>query len=579
MTVVHTFNGYGTSPYGSIPYGAGTALANSGLQFESVIVDLTHGEGIQFEPDQSDTLNPEGVQFESLIDDSLEEGVQFESLIADFLNEEGVQFESLVVDFLNNQGVQFDTLQSDVLKPQGIQFEPDQSDTLGPAGVQFDTFETDFLGPQGIQFFATNLGFTCIGYGQFPYGSRPYGQPECYASGGVQFDTIGDLEDPIGMQFESLIVDFINNQGIQFESSIVDFLNAQGVQMDSIEVDFLNSQGVQYSGLIVNKLNNQGLQFEAVITDFLNPEGVQFDAIAVTPSGIQFTVNLYNTTQLRVLCEFPSRGDDDAVGLNAWGRTSGTGNNWIANSQAAGDFEDFRLNTDIVEEVWRSAGAVTGVTLDCDAEVSQGIFLDTLAILNHNFSSSAIVTLIGSNSSVFAPIGSTTVLATRLDNIYHVQEDLPLVSFRYWRIQINDPTNTAGYLEVGTIVFGAAQIFQGECMIDRILKRTRHFADSVRTEGFTSVKNDRSVKNAVTLTFEKLEFNKGNFQTLDNVIQTARTSQKCLWIPTPSPTDPSFNERFAVFAKLSEMPQQSHQVMGVNEGDYIDLTLELDESE
>lgn len=490
MTIVHTFNGYGGAPYGSIPYGAGTALGNSGIQFESLIVDALHGEGVQFE-----------------------------------------------------------------------------------------SF-TGITNPQGLSFFATNLGLNCFGYGAVPYGSRPYGnQQPCYGAAALQFNTIGDIKDSNGLQFESLVVDFLNNQGIQFESLVMDFLNAQGVELESIEVDFLNNQGIQYTGQIINTVNNQGLQFEALIKDVLNPNGMQFEAIAVTPLGIQFTVNLYNTNRLRVLCDFPSRGDEDAVGNNAWGRASATGNNWIANSQASGDFEDFRLNTDIVEEVWRSDGAVTGVTLDCDTEVSQGVFLDTLAILNHNFSSSAIVTLIGSNSSTFAPIGTTDVLSTRLNNIYHIEDTLPLVSFRYWRIQINDPTNTAGFLEIGTIVFGASQIFQGECMIDRIIKRTRHFADTVRTEGFTSVKNDRSVKTAITVTFQKLEFDKGNFQTLDNVIQTARTSQKCLWIPTPSPTDPSFNERFAVFAKLSEMPEQSHQVMGEIEGDYIDLTLELDEAE
>ena len=116
-------------------------------------------------------------------------------------------------------------------------------------------------------------------------------------------------------------------------------------------------------------------------------------------------------------------------------------------------------------------------------------------------------------------------------------------------------------------------------MIDRILKRTRHFADSVRTEGFTSVKNDRSIKDAVTLTFAKLEFDKGNFQALAEIFRTARTSQKCLWIPTPSPTDPSFNERFAVFAKMTEIPEQQHLVMGEIEGDFIDLVIELDEAE
>lgn len=446
-------------------------------------------------------------------------------------------------------------------------------------GVQFEAKAFDTLGPQGLSFFATNLGFACLGYGQVPYGSRPYGTPLCEASAGIQFSPIGSFADPQGTQFESLVVDFLKSQGVQFEAQIVEFLNAQGIQEETLIVDFLNNNGVQYKGQIVNALNNQGLQFEIAIST-TDAQGLQFDAIAVEPEGLQFTVNLYNTNRLRVLCEFPSRGASVTGGpVNAWGNASGNGNNWQANDQASGDFESFRLNTDIVEEVWRSDTLITGVSLDCDTEVAQGVFLDTLAILNHNLTSSAVVTLIGSASSTFAPIGFTRVLQTRLKNIYHVEEELPFVSFRYWRLQINDPTNTNSYLEIGTILFGAAQIFQGECMIDRILKRTKHFADSVKTEGFTSVKNDRSIKNAVTLTFEKLEFSKGNFQTLNAIFETARTSQKCLWIPTPSPTDASFNERFAVFAKLTEIPEQQHLIMGEDEGDYIDLVIELDESE
>lgn len=465
------------------------------------------------------------------------------------------------------------------LASSGLQFEAVTS-IQNSEGVQFDVIQDDFLGPQGVSFFATNLGFACLGYGQIPYGSRSYGTPQCEASGGIQFNTTGDAADAEGIQFESLVVDFLNSQGIQFESEILNFLDAQGIQEESVVADFLKNNGLQYTGQIVNQLNNQALQFEVVITDFLNPQGFQFEAISVKPEGLQFTVNLYNTNRLRILCEFPSRGASVTGGpVNAWGRASGVGRNWLANDQASGDFEDFRLNTDIVEEVWRSDTLITGITLDCDTEVSQGVFLDTLAILNHNLTTSAIVTLIGSINSTFAPIGVTRVLSTREKNIFHIEEDLPFVSFRYWRLQIDDPTNTNSFLEIGTILFGAAQIFQGECMIDRILKRTKHFADSVKTEGFTSVKNDRSIKDAVTITFEKLEFNKGNFQTLNAIFKTARTSQKCLWIPTPSPRDPSFNERFAVFAKLTEIPEQQHQVMGEIEGDFIDLVIELDESE
>jgi hypothetical protein len=500
MTVSHSFFNYGEHPYGSIPYGAGSATGASGLEFESHV----------------GTSKSEGIQFESVINGDSSHGIQFQSLVEQLVS------------------------------------------------------------PHGLQFFATNLGYNCPGYGSFDYGTEDYGLATCYAAGAVQFNREGTIEPGYGFQFSSLISDYLDEKGIQFEVA-VDEEDPEGIQFNSF-VEAVKSEGLQFLSQIVDYLNESGLQFESLV-NAEDPQGFQFDSISSRSEGFQFIVSLYNTNRLRVICEFPSRGaSTTGGGNNAWGNPIGTGNNWATNSQAPGDFEVFRLNTDIVEEVFRTT-AVTGITIDCDTEVAQGVFLDTLSIQNHNMTTSAQITLIGSNSSTFAPIGVTRNLTSRDKDLYHIEEELPLTSYRYWRLSIDDNTNTNGYLEFGTILFGAAIIFQGECIIDRILKRTRHFADSVRTEGFTAVKNDRSIKDAITLTFEKLDFSKGNFQSLSNIFTTARTSQKCLWIPTPSPTDASFTERFAVFAKMTEIPEQSHRVMGPEEGDYIDVTVELDEAE
>jgi hypothetical protein len=537
MTVTHAFTGYGEHAYGALPYGGGTALGSSGFQFTSAI-ETPDSNGIQF--------------FSTNIGYSICTGYGDHD------------YGSLAYGSGTKSG------------SGGVQFDSNVVDEK-PGGIQFESLVVDFLNNHGLQFFATNLGYFCPGYGQWDYGTLDYGQTNCEASGGFQFNTVGDDTNSQGFQFQSLIVDFEDSNGIQFEATI-NQENPYGFQFKAVEADFEDSNGIQFESQIVDFINNQGIQFESTV-DAENPQGFQFDAISAEALGFQFTVNLYNTNRLRVMCDFPSRGSSVVGGLNAWGNTIGTGFNWKTNSQLAGDFEIERVNTDIVEEVYRTNSSNTGITLDCDTEIVQGVFLDTLAILNHNFTTSAQLTLIGSNSPTFAPIGVTSSLISRDTNVYHIEEELPLISYRYWRIAIEDGTNTSSILEVGTIVFGAAVIFQGECIIDRIVKRTRHFADSVRTEGFTSVKNDRSIKDAVTLTFEKLEFNKGNFQSLNDIFRTARTSQKCLWIPTPKPTDPSFTERFAVFAKMVEIPEQSHQVMGADEGDYIDLTVELDEAE
>ena len=467
------------------------------------------------------------------------------------------------------------------LASTAFQFESVIANAPAEVGVEFGSITSSLPDSQGFQFFATNLGFNCPGYGLIDYGALGYGGygvMQCRASGAVQFDKEGSDVKAIGVQFFSVVDDFVGDHGTQFESIIPDAHNFQGLQFDSIEIDFPDNNGIQYEVQIVDALNTQGIQFESTVFAEV-PVGFQFDTVSAKSSGFQYTISLYNTNRLRILCDFPSRGASEEGSNNAWGRASGTGLNWETSSQMAGDFEVFRLNTDIVEEVFRTNNTITGLTLDCDTEVAQGVFLDTLAILNHNLTTSAQITLIGSVNSSFSPIGVTQPIASRDTNIFHIEAELPLTSFRYWRLAIEDATNTSPYLEIGTIVFGSAVILNGECMLQTVSKTTRHFADSVRTEGFTSVKNDRSIKDAVTITFEKLEFDKGNFQNLNQIFRTARTSLKCLWIPSPSPTNPSFTERFAVFAKMVSIPQQTHTVMGPDEGDFIDLVVELDEAE
>jgi hypothetical protein len=241
--------------------------------------------------------------------------------------------------------------------------------------------------------------------------------------------------------------------------------------------------------------------------------------------------------------DFPSRG------------TSGT--NWTASSTMAGDFSPYNLNTDIVEEVWRSNNVLSGLSLVCDSEVPQGIFVDTLAFLNHNLTTSASVVWQGSNDAGFATVPFTETFSMTATNFYWVAPTLPLAGYRYHRFLISDPTNSAAYIQIGTIVFGSAIIFQGECFVDRVIRSTKHFSDKVATEGFTNVSNDRALKFATSLEFRSLKYNRGNYLNIRNVFDTARTSLKCLWIPTPQ-----YPSRFAAFGKLQAIPDEQHNVKG-----------------
>jgi hypothetical protein len=319
----------------------------------------------------------------------------------------------------------------------------------------------------------------------------------------------------------------------------------------------------------IRTLKSLGSEVDRVIEDLVFL-GSQVERVNAVSLGSQVRFVLYNNRRIRILCDFPSRGAAGA-GNNAWGNGRGLGLNWQASSTLAGDFVVNNLNTDIVEQVWRSNGALTA-TLACDTEINQGIAPDTVAILNHNWTSSAVVIFEGSNDSAFSSIGASIPISATRINSYYVAPTLPTAQFRYWRINISDTTNLDGYLQVGTVVFGSAIIFQGEDIIDQVRRRTRHFSDKVPTEGYTNVANDRAIKRAITISFNALDYEKGNFENLMSIFETARTSLKCLWMPDPQ--DPT---RFTVFGKLNEIPEEEHQNLG-EAADIVNLVVEVDES-
>lgn len=306
--------------------------------------------------------------------------------------------------------------------------------------------------------------------------------------------------------------------------------------------------------------------------------GVEYLGLRGHGVGVQFLATIYNATNLRVMCDFLSRGSPIVTGgNNAWGNPIGAGKNWRANSVANGDFSVFNLNTDIVEQVWRSgSGVVTGLELDMDAETST-IFMDTFAILNHNISRSATVNLIGSSDPTFTLVEKLIPLAMTDNNRFHVEEFLPSVGYRYWRLTIDDATNPDGFISIGTILLGRSRIFHNECFVDQIQFELQDFADTVPTEGFSNVSNSRTQKRFLGLEFRFLFLQKLNFQIMRDIFTGPRTVLKCLWIPTPSVTDPEVTGRFAVFSKLRKIPRETHNNKGPK-SDYVSFSVELDES-
>lgn len=524
---------------------------------------------------QGDTS--EGMQFKAIILEDVPKGIQF---VAPQLRS-GVQFDATIRQD-DQRGLEF--ISSPFLHvPCGDGFYLEYSPYLTNhpylvgqncvfAGTQFfaQVFATD---QRALQFRGVNpeddtdaVQFDATITNQTPYGNQ-FAAPQLWT--GVQFQGVITKANQYGMQFfQSPFLHVPCGDGFYLEYS--PYLTAHPYLIsqycvfagNQVFATILEQQafGAQFQG-VIQKATTYGAQFKGIITEeYLR--GIQFSVINSTFYGAQFRVILYNTTQLRILCEFPSRGDG-----TSW--TVANGGTATSSSNA---FDVNNLNTDIVEQVYRSTTA-SNVQLVCDTNVPQGVFVDTLGILNHNFTRGATVTFEGSNSPVFATSQSFSVPVTSV-NAYWIAPEAPLTAYRYWRINVQDPANPDGYIQIGTVVFGAAEIFSlaESNFVDQVTFGQRHFVDKVFTEGQTNVSNDRGKKRYIGLDFRSISYERNGYNILSNLFTTYGVSHKCLWIPTPT-----VPERFAVFGKLQEIPQETHNYKG-DTADYVSLSVQVDES-
>ena len=463
-----------------------------------------------------------GYQSTIQIDSSKSTAMQSNITIADYIKDGGFQALITITDRLNNTAMQA-SITVDGGKAVAMQSFIQVLDTLESVGMQGNIVIADYLKTLGFEV-RVDPTVTAVcsegGYLEDEYLIEPYLTPIwCSRPGAQVYVQILDFQKPNGMQAQIQIADYLKNTGMQTKIQIV---------------------------------------------DNLKPLGMQCDVVKQTSIGMQSLATIYNTTNLRLLCSFPSRGL--------------TASNWSTNSvNPAADFTVQNLDTDIVEQVYRTNGDVVGVRIVTDTGLPQGVFLDTMAILNHNFTKSANVVLLGSNDPTFATIGVTITLQSRLGNMYYIAPTLPTAGYRYWRFDLDDATNSAGYLEIGTIIFGASEIFQGEDIVDEIEFELKDFSDTVRTEGFTNVANSRTQKRRVRLDFRSLRFQLRNFKIMRDMFERERTVTKCLWIPTPSDTNQEVTARFAAFAKMTAVPSEKHNNKGADH-DYVTFTIEVDES-
>ena len=427
------------------------------------------------------------------------------------------------------------------------------------ASVQFEGLNTGGLVTRGLEFRASKvLPHKIAGdyLNDEPYLSEyQYLAPVYHVPMATQFDVFNTQQRVKGIGFEGKITKE-KTKAIQFLGYITKD-KPKAIQF----FGFLTKEpklGTEYEGKIT-KEKRKGIQTKGKMTkDGLR--GVQFTSVYEKALATQFRAVLYNTTNLRVLLDFPSRGV--------------TGQNWTSTSTApssSNSFSPYNLNTDIVEQYFRTETGVTSVTLTCDTELAQGVYNDTVGILNHNLSGSATIQMEASDDN-FSTIPFATTIQNQPTNSYYISPKLPVNAYRYWRFIINDPGSSENFIRVGTIVFGSSIIFTNESFVDRVRFGKTQFVDKVYTEGFTNVSNDRGKKAFLELEFRNIAYGRKNFYNLDEIYRIAGVVLKCLWIPVPLQAS-----RFAVFGKLAELPVEEHNYKGPD-SDFVDYQIKVDES-
>lgn len=529
------------------------SLTSLGVEYESVI---STNQSLAAEyTSVINSINAHGTQYlATIVDRLLSIAIQLEGFIIDRPHSTGSEFEGVINYFLS-LAIQIEAV-INAFKPVDIQFQSEIMNRLSALALEY----------KGIIDSAKSLG------AQFQ------GQIPTLLSSGIQFNALLGNPAPVAIEYESRIGNRLSVQGAQFISApymhiwsgylVEEYLMAPyfvkrftvhaGLQFNAQVIEE-RGLGFQFTG-VIQGYKSTAVQYNASIINYIRGTAVQFISINPVGLGAQFRSALYNIDNLRILCEFPSRG-------------TGGGTNWVSSSTAAGDFNIANVNTDIVEQVWRSqTGTITNVKLECDTGLPQGVFLDTLALLNHNLTTSATVLLEGDDDPLFGSPGFTQTLEITIDNTYYIAPDLPLSGYRYWRFTISDPTNADNYLQIGTILFGEAIIMVGESFSNPVRLKKKHFSDKVYTEGFTNVSNDRTFKKSISLSFQNITISGGNYANLSGLFETARTNLKCLWIPTPK-----YPIRYATFGKLSDLPDEEHNDLGAS-ADYVNFSVEVDES-
>jgi hypothetical protein len=134
--------------------------------------------------------------------------------------------------------------------------------------------------------------------------------------------------------------------------------------------------------------------------------------------------------------------------------TAGTGNDFVLGDtwylRGINYFNPAKLIDSSRDTRYRSSGLdnPNWIKISLDSAVSA----DCIAIYDHNFSSSAVITIQGNASDSWgAPTFSETVTWNNCKILHYFASSQ---SFQYWRLVISDETNAAAYIQISELCLG-----------------------------------------------------------------------------------------------------------------------------
>ncbi len=223
-------------------------------------------------------------------------------------------------------------------------------------------------------------------------------------------------------------------------------------------------------------------------------------------------------------------------------------------STATGDFDKAHLCTNPLRETWRSSDvSLQEIILEANDLANP---IDTFALLNHNLTSLAVVTLQANNFNNFSSPAFSTTMVWNKKHMVYLNELAD--NYQFFKIKILDPTNPCGFIEIGKIVGGSALIMQSnEDITDDFTITPDDLAYQMKTEGFFRASNEKVKVDKLSVKFDKLTTvgNADNYNGLLSMTEYVGTT-----IPFLTILDSNDSNFFIIWGQLNDMPSRAFTI-------------------